>query len=251
VFYSWGSTYVVETDDGGLSWEVVLDTGIEPAFGSIYPSSSTEGDFAFVDYGGQIYIRQSGEWGTIQDTNLRVAFGFGQPLWDEGAWWIAGKMLYDTLKVGRFNGLYWQDWDEGLPTVILDQESSQHSARLWPSPTSGDVFLSMYDQGLWKYPAPLSWAPENDVVGVSLQLVLPPWPNPTSGSVTLALRGEPAEIRVQVLDSAGRLVRALHGRSPLVWDGRLARGSEAPAGVYFMKVMHGEGVTTRKVQIIR
>jgi hypothetical protein len=31
----------------------------------------------------------------------------------------------------------------------------------------------------------------------------------------------------------------------------LARGNEAPAGVYFMKVMHGEGVTTRKVQIIR
>lgn len=111
-----------------------------------------------------------------------------------------------------------------------------------------------------------------------------PWPNPTSGAVSLQLRGGlTAHDRVEVFDARGRLVRQWHGERPLQsaaadagaggavgaagpvgapgggpaatvaadgelrWDGRLAGGESAPAGLYVVRVRNGEQTAVRKV----
>jgi flagellar hook assembly protein FlgD len=51
-------------------------------------------------------------------------------------------------------------------------------------------------------------------------------------------------VRVTIHDVSGRTLRVLDtdaagGRFSLGWDGRLASGSRAPAGVYFVRVEAG------------
>jgi hypothetical protein len=75
--------------------------------------------------------------------------------------------------------------------------------------------------------------------------VYDPYPNPFNPHTTLAfdLPGEGARhVRVAVYDVAGRLVRELldgavdAGHHRLRWDGRTARGGQAPSGVYLYRV---------------
>lgn len=111
-----------------------------------------------------------------------------------------------------------------------------------------------------------------------------PWPNPASGAVSLRLRGGlTAHDRVEVFDARGRLVREWRGERPLLsaagdagavgavggagaaspagdgpvaavaadgelrWDGRLASGEPAPAGLYVVRVRNGGQTAVRKV----
>jgi choice-of-anchor B domain-containing protein len=73
-----------------------------------------------------------------------------------------------------------------------------------------------------------------------------PWPNPAAGSVRLVLDLPVAsDALVEVMDLAGRRVRALHrgaaaaGPLTLTWDGRDAGGRESPAGLYFARATVG------------
>jgi hypothetical protein len=70
-----------------------------------------------------------------------------------------------------------------------------------------------------------------------------PWPNPARG----ALRANfslpaAAQVRARVFDLGGRMVATLAdarfaaGQHTLAWDGRLAGGAPAPAGLYFLRV---------------
>jgi hypothetical protein len=87
-----------------------------------------------------------------------------------------------------------------------------------------------------------------------------PFPNPTSGAVTLPLfrptREASAVSRCSVFDIRGRLIRELSiplaGRPQEIgWDGKDGGGSEAPPGIYFLRVEASDHVSTRRVMVVR
>jgi hypothetical protein len=81
-------------------------------------------------------------------------------------------------------------------------------------------------------------------------------PNPSRGSqaltFTLPSRGE---VRMDVFDLAGRLVRTLErgtlaaGPHRVTWDGLDAVGAPAPPGIYFVRL--GLGSTTTSIKVLR
>jgi len=81
-----------------------------------------------------------------------------------------------------------------------------------------------------------------------------PWPNPASGAQQLALAvPRMGDVRVDVVDVAGRTVRALHrgvaeaGTLRLLWDGRDDRGREVGAGLYWARARGVGGEATGKL----
>lgn len=79
-------------------------------------------------------------------------------------------------------------------------------------------------------------------------LLGPPFPNPTAGSSAVRFRlDRAAPVRAGVIDARGRRVRELHdgmlprGTHELHWDGTVASGARAAAGVYWIHVQAGQG----------
>ena len=75
-------------------------------------------------------------------------------------------------------------------------------------------------------------------------------PRITSGS-------DNAEAKIRIYDASGRLVRTLpvagNGNQvgAISWDGKLERGTPAPAGIYFLELCHGDAATTAKFVMVR
>lgn len=83
-------------------------------------------------------------------------------------------------------------------------------------------------------------------------------PNPFNPRTTIVLRLiERASVVVTIHDTSGRRVRALHegeldaGLRPLAWDGRDDHGAVLAAGVYFVKMVEGDHVQSRKVVLVK
>jgi len=79
-----------------------------------------------------------------------------------------------------------------------------------------------------------------------------PYPNPTRGAVVCAFEtSDASEVRVMILDAAGRLVRSetlpgmAPGRRTWMWDGLDAAGRVTPAGVYRVRVTGQAGGMSR------
>ena len=84
-----------------------------------------------------------------------------------------------------------------------------------------------------------------------------PYPSPMSRNMTLSVglpHGMP--VSIDVLDSQGRLVRQLAsgergaGWLTVTWDAHDARGGEAAAGVYFVRVVTPEGRNVKRVVLV-
>ncbi len=83
--------------------------------------------------------------------------------------------------------------------------------------------------------------------------------NPIRAGSTLTLfQARSGPLRVQVFDSAGRLVQTLADRTTveagfvdLPLDGRGQNGGRLPSGVYFYKAMTAEGDATGRIVILR
>jgi hypothetical protein len=81
-------------------------------------------------------------------------------------------------------------------------------------------------------------------------------PNPARRSVRFTVDGAPeAPATVRVWTAAGALARSwtLRGARPAtwVWDGRLANGTTAPNGVYFVTVTAGSERVARRLVWVR
>jgi len=94
-------------------------------------------------------------------------------------------------------------------------------------------------------------------IAPGLQLSVPR-PNPFASSTTLMVQlGRASTVIAEVFDLAGQRVRVLQngilpaGVNTLSWDGRDARGSARPPGVYFVRVSDGVAVVSRKVLLTR
>jgi len=79
-------------------------------------------------------------------------------------------------------------------------------------------------------------------------------PNPARSDVTVSwsLRGRPGDLRVEVLDVAGRRVRRLHDgpaeqSGSVSWNALDDSGRRTSGGLYFVRVIAPEGTTTRRV----
>lgn len=85
-----------------------------------------------------------------------------------------------------------------------------------------------------------------------------PRPNPSSAGVVIPLElHETMVVKALVIDAQGRKVRDLGswsraaGASELTWDGRNDRGAAAPAGVYFVRIVAGDGKGSTVVRVTR
>jgi spore coat protein A, manganese oxidase len=98
--------------------------------------------------------------------------------------------------------------------------------------------------------------PDDLVPGAELE---PAHPNPTTGSARIGFTlNASAAARVVVEDIAGRRVATLldtrlpAGRHEIIWDGRLKSGATAPTGVYFYRLIVGEGQSAaRRLVMLR
>ncbi len=125
---------------------------------------------------------------------------------------------------------------------------------------AGGAFVTWEDQraGNWDVYASrlggsgvLLQVPENPGVGASLRA----WPDPFVGRVQLGFAlPVAAEVRMDVLDVAGRTVRSVDagrleaGSHVLAWDGRTDEGRRAGGGIYFLRV-HGPGVALARTVV--
>lgn len=87
---------------------------------------------------------------------------------------------------------------------------------------------------------------------------LSPLPNPTSGRTSFRFRlPDRGHVRLNVFDLRGRLVaEVFDGTSPrseavVEWDGLDADGAPVAQGVYLVRMQSEEGVTTRKLAVVR
>ncbi|MBD3336102.1 MAG: T9SS type A sorting domain-containing protein [Candidatus Eisenbacteria bacterium] len=252
------STRLHETTDGGRTWNEEWGAVQDPCGAGLYPSPFQSGDLGFVDSSGEVTFRSDGEWGYLEDTALGVVYGLAQPVWDAGAWWIAGVGLDDRIHVGRNDGGGWVEWSQGLAVVDFGEDGySLYSARMWADLESGDVFISLPGEGLWVYRNPTASAPTVTNFGQG------PWalgyPNPAPGEVTLILGDIPASnYELTVYDVRGRRVAglfegSLEGRSVWRWDGRDGAGQEVSSGLYILALTDGSGLipVTEKILLRR
>lgn len=90
-------------------------------------------------------------------------------------------------------------------------------------------------------------------------ILAPARPNPLAGAGTVISFGLTREgsISLNVFDTSGRMVAALAdgeysaGYHSVAWDGRQSDGARAPAGIYFYRLVTGEGTQSRRLLVMR
>jgi flagellar hook assembly protein FlgD len=83
------------------------------------------------------------------------------------------------------------------------------------------------------------------------------YPNPFNPSTTIRfVIGGPADVRLEIFDVKGALVRILvdesldAGAYERTWDGFDGEGAKAVSGVYFCRITAGGSETTRKMVLL-
>ena len=98
--------------------------------------------------------------------------------------------------------------------------------------------------------------PASPAAGGSLLALAPPWPQPAAGMVrTRVSLSRGSRVRVEILDLAGREVRALGefdwpaGVRDVAWDARDSRGRPVPPGLYLMRARAREVSVSQRVGV--
>ena len=151
-----------------------------------------------------------------------------------------------------------------VPASVMIAEGTRHQSFTLSTTrgaTGNVVVTAEYESGAQTANVELAPGATTGVGGSSdvppLQ-VLSIAPNPTTGVTRLEYElSQPAEIRIGVYDVTGRLIRTLAdspqaaGMHPVIWDGRNRDGSDAPSGLYFVRVRAGSFVQSRKLVLVR
>lgn len=105
------------------------------------------------------------------------------------------------------------------------------------------------------------WKPSTAAAedGSDMGLTLPRiFPNPLRDRSTIAYRlDRPSHVTIEILDVGGRVVRNLVARTlpagmhEATWDGSGDDGKALPSGVYFARVLAGEGTATERLILMR
>lgn len=212
----------------------------DPAQGWLAYENMTEG-YAEYDWPMSPQLAVDGE-GRVHAFWYQEARGYDFTFWnktleykvlEEGAWSDAG----DFLQPGnpRGNGLGSEVAIAALPGDFPVLAWTRLDT-IDQVPQPEQVFISrIFDA---------SPAQESPVPEAGLDLTA--WPNPFNPSVKIAFSGgSTREVRVDIFDTRGRLVRNLldtvvgSGRTVLEWNGKDDAGREAPSGIYFARVVSG------------
>jgi glucose/arabinose dehydrogenase len=130
--------------------------------------------------------------------------------------------------------------EDGLGELYIVELSASNGEvfKIIPDPTASDVT-----------------APIGAPTALTLSAAGPnPFTEATHFDLSLARR---TDVEVSVFTAAGRLVRHLHqgpadeGTLPVSWNGRDARGTALPSGVYFIRAEADGIVSTRRVTLLR
>jgi flagellar hook assembly protein FlgD len=97
-----------------------------------------------------------------------------------------------------------------------------------------------------------------DITPARGEMRLSMYPNPVTSASTMSFEQlQASNVRVQVFDLQGRLVRTLAdewraaGTQRFRWDGRANNGSVAGTGIYFARVEAGTWVATQRIVRVR
>jgi hypothetical protein len=166
-----------------------------------------------------------------------------------GGWfWIMGNPPY-MEGVAHWDGRDWQWLGSGTNQVVWQFAAMDGSIYMGGGFTQAGA-RSAFGIARWDGLAALK-APAYSLSSGA--------PNPFQASATFAYTlPREGHLRVAVFDSAGRQVAVLEDRSVaaglhrVTWNGRDARGSAAPAGVYFVRAGFPDGTSqTRKTVRVR
>jgi hypothetical protein len=132
----------------------------------------------------------------------------------------------------------------------------------WQAPAAGTGAVTLYGMGnaannsgtilgdrIYSLVVPLTEASPTAVPLAPLAAALAPnFPNPFNPTTRLAFElGQPATVRLSIIDSAGRLVKVVHagpvgaGAHDFAWDGRNAQGEPSASGIYFARLQDAAG----------
>jgi hypothetical protein len=178
------------------------------------------------------------------------------------------------------DGQYWDDTRYDIPadaesvrvTLYYQSTSKEYVEFLRDANVTNNAGLDLYNAWVNQGMAP-PVAMADTTVGVNITVTGVPGdpateprilalaqnsPNPFSGRTAVAfVLPEPATVRVEVYDLAGRRVNTLAegswgaGRHTVSWDGRDDRGRALAGGIYFIRLHSGRTELVRRAVLVR
>ena len=84
------------------------------------------------------------------------------------------------------------------------------------------------------------------------------YPNPFNPSTIIEFsQGKSGHVNIDVIDITGRTVKSLGdqdyaaGRFSIKWDGSMDNGQSVSNGIYFIQIVSGQYIKTRKVVLVK
>jgi hypothetical protein len=230
--------------------------------------SHTTGGALYI-WGSHVIARNNIFWGNMQSSGTTIQLNGGSIDLTysciEGGYTGAGN-ISDDPQLADLETCLLQSTspciDTGDPDVAFNdpEDPAQPGQAMWPAQGTLRNDMGAYGGpgcGVLTPGTPTA-AEEAPVPGQQGSLLRPAYPNPIGPSTTIRfdLPGT-SEVRVQVVDATGRLVRQLldrqFGAGPhtIVWDGTNERGEAVASGVYFCRLVAGERAETRRMTLVR
>ncbi len=172
---------------------------------------------------------------------------------------VVDPVLTSRVIVGTDVGCFYCDdrdgnWilaGTGLPPVPIYDLKTHAPTRTLVAGTHG---RSVYSLNLATLPGVAS-VPTETAAGVA---DLGNHPNPFTSHTTVTFTlSRPSDVSLEIYDLAGRKVKSLSsghraaGSHRLTWDGTNEAGRRVASGVYFLRLATGDGVATRRVNVVR
>lgn len=161
--------------------------------------------------------------------------------------------LYLATDLGVFfsetGGGIWQEWNDGLPLVVVNDIAYHADTRTLTIGTEG--------RGVWRSPA-VDASVSVPSTSTPPYRVAAPHPNPARGHTSVSVSLDHAtEVHGAIYDVLGQRVATLPahtlgaGAHDLRWDGRNRNGDPVGAGTYFIRIEADGLAMSRRVQIVR
>jgi hypothetical protein len=232
---------ILKSTDGGDTWSVISGgiSGTNQWFGTLVcqPANSQELIAGVGGAGTNTTIWNSTDAGTSwsQSTLTLGTYSKIQDLCispgnSDVVYAASGQ---DGVWLSTDNAFHWAANNDGLPAINISAFS-----RAWQSGPTWSLFASTTTNSVFRttvFDPNVGIKPNGHPQNVSV------YPNPTSGDITLTPgKGQVTDLKVEVYNSAGMLVRVYDPATPVLH-------LELPAGIYLCRVLSGDAAESVKV----